>query len=74
MENVVCLSHLLHLFVLLLAYLNVETNSVAQIRLPLQEQSDMGLHRLSSMLLKHFNRRKKSGDIVVNGALRVKGT
>ena len=40
-----------------------------QIRLLLQEQSDLILHCLLEMLLKHFSRRQKQTNIVVIGAL-----
>ena len=42
-----------------------------QIRLLLQEQSDLGLHYLSNRLLKHFSRQQKKMKFVVNGALKV---
>ena len=44
---------------------------LTQIRLLLQEQSDLGLHGLSKRLLKHFSRRKKQTTFVEIVALRV---
>ena len=43
-----------------------------QIRLLLQEQSDLGLHCLFERLLTHFGRRQRQTNIVVIGDLRVK--
>ena len=42
-----------------------------QIRLLLQEQSDLGLHGLSKRLLKNFSRRKNQTTVVEIVALRV---
>ena len=42
-----------------------------QIRLPLREQSDLGLNCVSNRLLKHFSRRQKQMIIVIGGSVVV---
>ena len=70
-QNVICSSYLLRIFAnIIVTNVNVEINSVDQVRLFLQDQSDLGL--LSDQeLLKHFSRRQKQITFVVIASLRV---
>ena len=54
--------------IIFMTYVSMGANSVAKIRLLLQEQSDLGPHCLSKSQLKHFSRRQKQTTFVVPGA------